>query len=153
MRSKKAFTFIEIMVAIAALAIVVIGTAGYRYYSALDMRRATMHLTAGRLALTLNESWKGAAGSEYFDPVGRFTSVMSIQQAESGPDVPEGLTVLDYYKIVVEENTYYATLSYQDMAEGLRALNVVISWDRYNSAPDSDSEIHQSYTLTTCAMY
>ncbi len=43
-------SLIEIMLATLLLMIVVIGTSGYRYYSTLDVRKASKHETASRIA-------------------------------------------------------------------------------------------------------
>lgn len=58
-KHSKGFSLIEVMVAILILSIAVIGTSGYRYYTALDARKADMQATAARVALMLCESWGG----------------------------------------------------------------------------------------------
>jgi prepilin-type N-terminal cleavage/methylation domain-containing protein len=51
--SKKAFTIIEVMIAIAIMLIAILGTSAFRYNTALSARRADLHTTSARVALLL----------------------------------------------------------------------------------------------------
>ena len=65
-KSTAAFTIVEIMEAMVILLIAMIGASGYRYYAALDARKAAMQATAARIGLLLCESWRGVEGTETF---------------------------------------------------------------------------------------
>jgi Tfp pilus assembly protein PilV len=56
-----AVTLIEVMAAIVMVSVAVLGASGYRYYSALDAKRANMQSTAARIALLLCENRPGGA--------------------------------------------------------------------------------------------
>jgi len=55
-------TLIEIMVTIVVISVAVIGTAGYRYHSSFNARKANVQITAARIALLMLDSWKGQGG-------------------------------------------------------------------------------------------
>ncbi len=57
-----AVTLIEVMVAIVILSVTVLGTSGFRYYAAMDARKADVQITAARLASHLLNGWKGVGG-------------------------------------------------------------------------------------------
>jgi prepilin-type N-terminal cleavage/methylation domain-containing protein len=61
-KSVKAFTLIELMVAMVILIIGVTGAMGYRYHSALNARKADVQITAARIGLSLLQNWKGYGG-------------------------------------------------------------------------------------------
>jgi len=138
-KSTAAFTIIEVMVAILILSVAVIGASGYRYYAALDARKAAMQATAARIGLLLCESWRGLNGIETYNPAAYFGSDLVIAanpvfdfsagHAITGPIVNESFTPLGIYSIVADGATYYAILSWKDINTDLRALNVVIAWE------------------------
>ena len=72
-KSAGAFTLIEVIAAILILSIAVLGTSGYRYYAALDARKATMHTTAAGIGLLLCESWRRLSDQNTFDPEACFS--------------------------------------------------------------------------------
>jgi len=146
--SRRAFTITEVMIAIVIFIIAFLGTSAYRYHAALSAHRADLQTTAARTALLLCEGWSGVKGVATFDPVAAFSSDLTISE-NVGPEVPDDFTLLDSYKIVLEGTDYYATLSWQDLATGLRALNVIVSWDQTGQGTDSFSDTNKSYRLTT----
>ncbi len=132
--SRKAFTFVEIMIAAIIILIAIIGTSVNRYGAALNARRADLHSTAVRTAQLLCESWNGVCGSTSFNPGSVINSPLKIFDSD-GPDPPDEFTILNgsSYKIVVEDVDYYVTLSWKDLDSSvdkdLRALSIIISWD------------------------
>ena len=133
-------TLTEAIVAVAILAVAVLGASGYRYYAALDVRKADLHRTAAATALLLCENWRGRGYDHIadFDPVTHLGPELTITVSGVGPDVPAGFTGLGSYQIIVENAYYWATLSWKDDAAtpGLRALNVVIGWKQAGSAAE-----------------
>lgn len=149
-------TLVSSLIAVAILLIALIGTSGFRYYAALDGRRAAAQTTAARIALMLCESWRGWQGDLTYDPIAHLSSVMTITQAE-GSDIPEDFTLLGSYKIILDEDEddtngaeYYANLSWQDVQPGLRALNVVVSWSQRGKVGLENTD--KTYTLTIFAI-
>jgi len=151
-------TFIEIIIATVVLVIAVLGTSAFRYSAALSARKADLQATASRAALLLCESWRGASEPNTFDAAAYFDaslaahfseSDLNIVNTEQGPYPPDGFTLLDHYKISVDGVSYWATLSWNDVSPGLRALNVAVAWDRRGSVADYFGDADKSFKLTT----
>jgi len=157
-KNAAAVTLIEAVVASAILAVAVIGASAYRYYAAIDVRKAGLQRTAAAIALTLCENWRGRGYDHIadFDPVTHLSGAsgeFTISTSGVGPDVATGWTKLGSYQIKVDNFYYWATLSYQDISTpaGLRALNVVVGWKPAGSKAeittyDADAKL---FKLTT----
>lgn len=130
-RCRRGVSLISAMVAVVILLIALVGTSSFRYYAALDGRRAGTQTTAARVALTLCESWRGLKGDQTYDPVTQLSSDLKITASSSGPDNPGDFTLLGKYKVMldyIESVDYNVTLSWKDVQAGLRALNVIVTW-------------------------
>lgn len=138
----------ETMNAVAILSITLIGVSGYRYCSSLDARKADAYIASARIGYLLSESWRGMQGYEAYDPVARLGAGMTITASE-GPDAPGGYTVLGSYKIVLNDITFYATLSWKDLSSGLRALNTSIVWAQRTHEQNGIDDSDKSFELTT----
>jgi type II secretory pathway pseudopilin PulG len=150
-RSRRAFTLVDIMVAITILLVALIGTSSFRYYTTLDARKATARTTAARIGLTLCESWQGIGGTQTYNPATHFGSALTIT-ASTGPAKPEDFTLLGSYTIIVNGANYYITLSWKDVSTGLRALNIVVAWAQRTQGVSSLSDADKSFKLTTYAL-
>ena len=80
MKSRNAFTIVEVMIAAAIVLIAIIGTSANRYGAVLNARRADFHSTAVRTALLLCEGWNGTCGSASFNPDNVFSSNLDISR-------------------------------------------------------------------------
>ena len=138
----------ETMHAVAILSITLIGVSGYRYSSTLDTRKADAYIGSARIGYMLSESWRGMQGSETYDPVTRLGAGMTITISE-GPDAPEGYTVSGSYKIVQNDITFYATLSWKNISSTLRALNTTIVWAQRTHEQNGLDDSDKSFELTT----
>ena len=69
-KTRSGLTLIEVMLAVCVIVVGVLGAMMFRYYSALDARKADIQVGAGRVALLILEGWKGAAGKAGYDPKG-----------------------------------------------------------------------------------
>jgi len=149
-KSETGFTLIEVMLAILILTVAVIGTSGYRYYAALDARRAAMRSASARIGLLLCESWRGTSDPNTFDPTdpNGFASELTITNS-AGPAEPNGFTPLGSYTVVSDGATYYATMSWKDVSTGLRALNVVVAWAQREQGTASLNDADKLFKLTT----
>lgn len=141
-------TLTETMHAIAILSITLIGVSGYRYCSTLDTRKADAYIASARIGYMLSESWRGMQGDVAYDPVARLGGGMTITASE-GPDAPAGYTILGNYKIVLNDITFYATLSWKDISSALRALNTTIVWAQRTHEQDGLADSDKSFGLTT----
>ncbi len=141
------FTIVEVMTTIVILSVVIIGTSGYRYYAALDARKAEMQTAASRIGVLLCESWRGVSGIETYNPVTQFSQVLTITQNTgfSVSGYTDGsFTLLGSYLVSINNTNYCAVLSWKNVAAGLRALNVVVVW------PIQDGcNVYEPFELTT----
>jgi hypothetical protein len=143
-------SLIEAMLAITVLVIAVLGASGYRYYSSLDARRADMRATASRIGMLLCESWSGVKGDEDFDPTVYSETELAMTEI-SVPDSlkPEGFESLGAYEIQTGNVNYYAVLSYDDVSDGLRAMNIVVTWAQRQQSESSVADADKQFSLTT----
>lgn len=149
LRYYKGLSLIEIMFATAIISVAVIGSISYRYYTALDGRRANNQATASRVALLLCESWKGTNGSQTYDPSEHLSSGELTIVDSDGPQAPEDFTELGSYMLGVNSITCYATLSFKDIDTGLRALNVIVAWQQRDKAGNGLDDMDKLFELTT----
>ncbi|MBN2269562.1 MAG: prepilin-type N-terminal cleavage/methylation domain-containing protein [Sedimentisphaerales bacterium] len=150
-KSRAGITLIEVMSAIVIIAIAVLGASAYRYYSTLDGRKAVLQSTAARVALLLNENWRGRGYDHItdFDPVSNLSLDMAIAPSGIGPDYATGFTALGQYEITVNDSRFWAALSYRTDSADLRTLNTVIAWaERPNDAGGVIS-MPRTFRLTT----
>ena len=147
--SQKAFSIIEIMIAIAIFLIAFLGTSAYRYGAAMDAHRADLQTKATRTALLFSEAWNGKDGAVSFKPVLALSSDIDIE-VSVGPDTPVDFTWLGSYKVNFERTDYYVTLSWKKVgADGLRALSVIVNWNASGQNTGSLADAQKSYRMTT----
>jgi len=111
----------------------------------LIWRIRKMYLYMGGM---LCESWNGVKGSETYDPSAHFSSDITIATG-TGPAKPDGFTLLGSYIITSEGVNYYATLSWKDVASGLRALNVIMAWPLQEPTITDFDNTNKLFNLTT----
>ena len=87
-------------------------------------------------------------GSETYDPAAYLGDGMTMTASE-GPDAPGGYTVLGSYEIVLNDITFYATLSWKDLSGNLRALNTVLIWAQRTHEQNELDDADKSFELTT----
>jgi len=152
-KSAGGFTFIEVMGAILVLTVAMLGASAYRYYAALDARKADLQTTAARIACMLCETWRGSSDPNTFDPAAHFGTELAIElmKTQEGPHTPTDFEVLGTYRIVVEGVDYRAGLFWRDVSVGLRALTVIVvwEWDPVNHPLGPSKYANQSFKLTT----
>ena len=150
-KSAAGFTLIETIISIVVLMIIVLGTSAFRLTAALGARKADLRIAATRTALLLYESWRGVSDPNTFEPTQLANDVpdLAIEASDEGPVVPAGFTALGSYRIVVDGVNYYATLSWKDISPGLRALSIVVAWERRGSNAGGFEEADKSFKLTT----
>ncbi|MBN2456984.1 MAG: prepilin-type N-terminal cleavage/methylation domain-containing protein [Sedimentisphaerales bacterium] len=158
---EKGLTLIEVMVAIVLIVVAVIGAAGFRYYCALDAKKADVEMTAARLGMLLLEDWKCSASSSSYDPVSQFNAKLNISSVSTGIVVqPAGFNLLGVYSIS-EQNVgvnYGAALSYTivDLTEpdmypiSVKVLNATVGWPVGSQTGPTSSNV-RSVSLSTYA--
>lgn len=151
-KSKDGFTIVEVMITAVILLVAVLGSSGYRYYAALDARRAAQQAEAARIGLILCESWHGVGGVGTYDPVAHLGSSMAISLM-SGADGSgfkgADFNLLGSYQVSANNMTYGAVMSWKDINADLRALSVVVTWPVENGYLDAQAPGQKRYELTT----
>jgi len=156
-RSRRGFTLVEIMCAIVVLSVAVIGTSGYRYFAALDVKKADMRTTAARTALLLCEGWRGVKGSQTWDPTAYLGSDLATKPISCSTTF-NGLNVLQGRTIVSNGTDYHVFMLWKDVEAGLRTLNVIVAWSPKGRVVSSIHDLTnpdklELFELTTYATY
>ena len=150
-RCRRGFSLVSIMTAIVIILVALIGTSNFRYYTALDAKKAATRITASRIGLMLCENWRGLGGIETYDPAAYLGSDLTIT-ASSGPSEPTDFTLLGSYTVTVNGANFYITLSWKDVSAGLRALNIIVAWAQRPQGVSSLNDADKSFKLTTYAL-
>lgn len=154
----KALTLIELMLAMAIIAITALGALSYQYYAAKQSQIAHAQITATRAAQLLLEDWQSTGGSTAYDP-------LKLQLGFSSAVVPNdfamGLSlgsVLNnvIYTITVNNLPMLIMLSWDDVASDsvaqttLRQLRAMVRWQQgYVLGGESDTLCISPVVLTT----
>lgn len=153
-RCRRGVTLVETLIAVTILLIALIGTSTFRYAAAFNGRRANAHMGAARVALSLCESWRGLKGDADLDPIELGSPDMTVSASSwSGHQTPGGFTLLGNYAVVLDADdpdspNYYATMSWNDVQSGLRALNVNVSWAQRGSEGNGTENVDKAFRLT-----
>jgi hypothetical protein len=161
------------MITLLILTFIVIGTSGYRYYSAVDARKASKEATAARIALLLNEGWRGygdANDNRYttYDPVTQLagTGLVISASTSGGPSTPSGFTAIgNSYQFTIDNATYFVTLAYNPDASAVMgqitdqqnaghkrvALTTIVAWPITTSKTTYSDSVadYRNFVLTT----
>ena len=146
-QSDRGFSLTDTLVASVVLVIAILGNSGYRYQSLLSAQRADRWKTAATTAQFLCQSWAGTQGIGTFNPVSALGSGITIA-ADVGPSAGAGFTSLGSYHIDLNGDRYFATLAWQDVASGLRALNVKVAWAQSKCGSTTFADADKSFALT-----
>jgi len=132
----RAFTLIELMVALAVISIAAMCALDYQYYAAKHSRIAHTQITAMRTAQLLIEDWKSVGGSTAYNP-------LDLQLGFSSTSVPSGFTMGQsigstlnntVYTITINNVPMMIILCYSDVAHDdisgttLRQLTAMVRW-------------------------
>lgn len=155
-RKQSALTLIEVMVAIVVVAVAVIGAMGYRYYCALDAKKADVQMNAARLCSLLLEDWKAHGGAATYDPtvsIPSSTGIFTISAPNGcpGPVLPTGFTSLkDCYWIVENGVNYYVRLSYKPATAPVPiTLMASVGWKADYQTTGSSADLAKTVSMTT----
>ncbi|MBW7988412.1 MAG: hypothetical protein FVQ84_00090 [Planctomycetes bacterium] len=150
-RCRSGFSLVGIMIAMTIIIAALIGTTNFRYYSALDAKKAAAKITASRIGLMLCENWRGLGGTETYDPVAYLSPDLTIT-ASSGLTEPAGFTLLGSYTATVNNANFYITLSWNDVSAGLRALNIIVAWAQRQQGQSNLNDVDKTFQFTTYAL-
>ncbi|HUU16499.1 MAG TPA: hypothetical protein VMW72_05070 [Sedimentisphaerales bacterium] len=150
-RCSRGLTLVGVLIAMTILLAALIGTSNFRYYSALDAKKAASKITASRIGLMLCENWRGLGGIQTYDPVTYLGTALTITSS-AGPDKPADFNLLGSYTVTVNRANFYITLSWKDVSTGLRALNIIVAWAQREQGQSSLNDADKSFKLTTYAL-
>jgi hypothetical protein len=136
-------SLVEVSLGLLVFTITALGSAYYRYATALSLQIAQQQLTGADLAVTLVEAWQGLGGSESFGPDTEFSSYLAL--SSTGGSAPGGYTLLGTYHVVLGDRTYRSTLYWKDLESDFRELGVAVSWPVGSTGQES------TYRLTAYA--
>jgi prepilin-type N-terminal cleavage/methylation domain-containing protein len=124
---RRALTLVELMVAVAIIAVAVIGAMGFRFYCVTDAKKADVQVNAARIASMILENWKGMGGEKSYNPktqFGSFTSQFTIT-----PDQQVGASTMYQIQDKTNQVWYDAILSFTEKTlPEPNELSISISW-------------------------
>ena len=153
----KAFSLIELMVAVTVIAIAAVGGLEYQYYAVKHTRIARTQLTVTRTAQLLLEDWKSVGGSTSYNP-------LSLQLGFANSAVPSGFTMGQSIGSVLNNTVYTITinnvpmvimLGYSDIAHDsiadttLRQLTVMVRWKQGQAIGSGGTTLCDSPVILT----
>jgi hypothetical protein len=146
---RSGFSLIEVALFGSILAIAVIGTSGYRYFSALSITKSEKEMVAAQTAQLVIESWRGVKGVVTYNPVNDAGLGLNIDYVANGqsPAPPLDFLVIGRYRIITQQKTFYMTLSYHTVDAQLRILNSKIGWSISDEAGE-EATIDKVYSIT-----
>jgi prepilin-type N-terminal cleavage/methylation domain-containing protein len=127
----RGFTIIEVMIAVAIIIIIALGTMSFQYQGIRHSRLAEAQLSAARLGQLLLEDWKSTGGAADYNPSALGLGFQTTVYPENGG-----------YKITIDNQTFYVQLvtppppapvssgSNPDPVAGvaLNQLRLIVSW-------------------------
>jgi prepilin-type N-terminal cleavage/methylation domain-containing protein len=113
----KAFSVIELMVAVTIIAIAAVGGLEYQYHAVKHSRIARVQLTATRTAQLLLEDWKSVAGLTSYNP-------LNLQLGFANSAVPSDFTMGQSIGSVLNNTVYTITINNVPMVIMLGYSNV-----------------------------
>jgi hypothetical protein len=147
---RSGINLIEVMAATTILAISVLGTSGYRYYSSLNARWAAGQINAARVGQLFCGSWAGVKGDETFDPTEHLDSDLEIKILSPTNGLPPAFVLLGQYRIMLNDVAYDCVLAWKSVSPGLRALWIRVEWDwRQEDTSNPDNTLAKSFMLIT----
>ena len=168
MRRNNALTLIEVMIALLIAIIIVIGVLSYMYACAMNARTADVRITATRVGQLLLETWK-LTGHYIYDESGNITgwswNVTDFDPTDTvfNDNLPYNFVIssltfdeepigdeLGDYEVVIDDKTYFLTLSYKD--DNPYMLTVRVVWSR-NSSSGSISSDDKWIDVTSYAIF
>ena len=142
--SRNGTTLVEAVLGLAVFTVIALGSAYYRYLTAMSVRSAQDQLTGADLAVTLLGTWQGMGGSESYGPDNQLSSCLTVSPV-AGDSAPSGYTLLGAYDVTVGSRVYRSTLYWKDIESDLRELGVAVSW------PLGDGQQEKTLQLTAYA--
>ena len=147
---RSGINLIEVMAATTILAISVLGTSGYRYYSSLNAHWAEEQITAAGVGQLFCGSWAGVEGDETYNPTEHLDSDLEMATLSPTNGLPLSFVLLGEYRITLDDVAYDCVLAWKSVSPGLRALWIRVEWDwREEDTSNPDNTLGKSFMLIT----
>ena len=127
--SQAGFTLVELIVAMAIIAIAAVGALNYQYYAAKHSRIAHTQITATRTAQLLLEDWKSVGGSTSYNP-------LNLQLGFSSAAVPDGFTTGYSLGTILNNVIYTITVNNVPML-------IILGWSNVDYDSISDTTLRR----------
>jgi Tfp pilus assembly major pilin PilA len=120
-KQRRGLTLIEAAIAIGVVGISSLGALSYQYYSARQLRVASVTLASMRVGQMLLEDWKGKGGDDVYDPT---KLGMGFAKDTIGTD----------YIVTIDGQRFYIWLTHADVTTDslagvtLRELKCTVRW-------------------------
>ena len=158
----KGLTLIEVMIAMLASVVIIIGVMLYLYSCALNARMADVRITATRLGQLLLDGWKttgpvneGIWDVGAFDPTDADFDLILADDIGTASDGIAGVgTELrnTRYEVMIDGAHYFITLSYRQDYANFYLLNACVAWNRNFGATSLGSDPEWVW-LTSYSIY
>jgi len=134
---KDGFTLLEVIIAMAIIAIVSLGTIDYQFHAIRQAKIANTKIAATRLGTLILENWKSFGGNDTYDPTTSGFDIVKLTSFENETK----------YSVTVDDIPFYLTLSSNDIDSNsttgviLRELSISIQWNStYQEGLPQDSD-------------
>jgi prepilin-type N-terminal cleavage/methylation domain-containing protein len=144
--SQRGFTLIEVVLAIAILSVMALGSLNYQYYAVKHVQIARAQMVATRITQMLLEDWKSTGGDSGYNP----TAIGMGFTGTFRTITPDGSSVT--YNITQDSIPMSVALSSANVVEGattlpLRQITVIVRWRRdFGSGTIGSSDPSLQYT-------
>ncbi|MBC8392815.1 MAG: type II secretion system protein [Deltaproteobacteria bacterium] len=118
---KSGYTLVEVIITIAVLAVISLGTMGYQFHAVQQAKTAQAKMTAMRLGSLILENWRSQGGSDAYDPTALNLGIVELNAGEK-------------YYYVINDVPFYLNLFKKDIDTNsttgvtLRQLSVFVQW-------------------------
>ena len=139
-----AVSLVEVIMATAVFAVVIIGALSYQYHAAKNAKIARAQITATCTAQLLLEDWMSTGGSESYDPpkLGMGFSAASAIPDGFAQEAGLGSALNDaVYAITIDELPMLVMLTKKDVAQDvgaiLRQLGIIVEFGTISNDTDA----------------
>ncbi|MGD0784877.1 MAG: prepilin-type N-terminal cleavage/methylation domain-containing protein [Sedimentisphaerales bacterium] len=128
-RISKAFTLIEVMVAMTVIVIVAIGALNYQYYAVQHSQIANTQTTATHAAQLLMDDWMSTGGLTTYDPT-------ALHLGFTSATVPTGFTMGTAIGTTLNNLIYLNTVNNVPM-------QIILGWSDFTPDPVTGAKLRQ----------
>jgi prepilin-type N-terminal cleavage/methylation domain-containing protein len=128
-RVSKAFTLIEVMVAMTVIVIVAIGALNYQYYAAQHSQIANSQITSTRAAQLLMEDWMSTGGLTTYNP-------NALNLGFTSATIPTGFAMGQTIGTALNNKIYLITVNNVP-------IQLILGWSDFTPDPITGAKLRQ----------